>query len=414
MTKAGFTEITDLAEPSLTPDLRAMCERIGRHDQYAAIDPARLIDEASEQTGLDDFGDDWFRTPLDVLCRSLQAEGGLSPLGALTQHLPLLRLLCARLRVEQLIKEHPDIDRQRGEPPIMIAGLPRTGTTFLHGLLAADPALRRLGRDEAEGPAPCGPADPGDGAAAARQQRLLDENLPLMKKMIDVDEGSTVEELSLLGLSFSSILFQIQGAPLPAYGEWFRANDQTPAYRYLARVLRVLHWQRGGGRWVLKAFQHVEQLPALRAAFPDATVVCTHRDPAAVIPSFSTLVAYGQRLMVRRVDPVQTAGYWTERILGMTQRCVRDRVDRDDRRIVDSTLARTSQDTDGVLADIYATAGMTRSDRAQAAMDRLRANRHPHRHGRVHYNVARLGLDLDQIRERSAAYRARFDVPAEG
>src|ERR1051325_1976398 len=105
MTTTSFTEITDLAEPRLTPEMLAMCERIGRHDQYAALDPARLMAEAAELTGLDDFGPDWFHTPLEVLCRALHEEGDLSPLGALTHRLQIQRLLRTRLRVERLIKD---------------------------------------------------------------------------------------------------------------------------------------------------------------------------------------------------------------------------------------------------------------------------------------------------------------------
>lgn len=208
------------------------------------------------------------------------------------------------------------------------------------------------------------------------------------------------------------MLFETQ-VPLPGYRDWCRANDQTPAYRYLARVLRVLRWQRGGGPWALKTMQHVEQLPALNAAFPTATIVCTHRDPGAVIPSIATMLAYGQRLTTNTVDPVRTADYWAERILGMTDRCLRDHDTLDPGRIVDVSLARIRDDTDGVIKDIYAKAGIPLSAAAERAMAESREQRHPHRHGRIRYDAASLGLDLNRIRERSARYRERFEVPAE-
>jgi hypothetical protein len=233
-----------------------------------------------------------------------------------------------------------------------------------------------------------------------------------MKRMIEVSDTSAREEIRLLALSVSSVLFETQ-VPLPGYRDWCLANDQTPAYEYLARVLRVLRWQRGGGPWALKTMQHVEHLPALTRAFPTATVVCTHRDPGAVIPSISTMLAYGQRLTTNTVDPVRTAGYWTDRILGMTDRCLRDHDVLDPSRTVDVTLARIRDDTDGVVREIYATANLPLTDEAQRAMTDLREQRHPHRHGRIRYNPAALGLDLDAIRARSAAYRERFDVPAE-
>jgi hypothetical protein len=408
-----FTEITDLADPWLPEEFRSLDERITKYDPYSALEPERLLAEASEQTGLDDFGSDWFRTPLEVLCRSLLTEGNLSPLGALSQRWQVVRLLSARLRVEKLIADHPEIESQPADSPIAIAGLPRSGTTFLHGLLSVDPGLRALSEDESEGPpAPGGGADEG-GPTSDAYARTLSEGMPLMKRMIEVSESSAKEEIRLLALSASSVLFETQ-VPLPSYRDWRLTSDQTPAYHYLARVLRVLRWQRGGGPWALKTMQHVEHLPALNAAFPTATVVVTHRDPAAVIPSISTMLAYGQRLTTKTVDPVRTAEYWTERILGMTDRCLRDHDSLAPDRIIDVPFARIRDDADGVIEEIYAKAGIPLSAAAKQAMGELQERQHPHRHGRIRYDAAALGLDLSRIRERSARYRERFGVPAEG
>jgi len=407
-----FTEITDLACPRLPQEFRSLDERIAKHDPYAALAPERLLAEASEQTGLEDFGSDWFRTPLEVLCRSLLTEGNLSPLGALSQRWQLVRLLSARLRVEQLIAKYPEIERQQADPPIVIAGLPRSGTTFLHGLLCADPGLRALSDEESEGPADSGGGSGQGGHASNAYARVLSEAIPLMRRMIEVSENSATEEIRLLALSASSVLFETQ-VPLPGYRNWCLANDQTPAYHYLARVLRVLRWQRGGGPWALKTMQHIEHLPALNAAFPSATIIVTHRDPVAVIPSISTMLAYGQRMSTRTVDPVRTAGYWTERILGMTDRCLDDHDALDLDRVIDVPFARIRDDAAGLIEEVYAKAGISLSAAARQAMHQLQLRRHPHRHGRVRYNPAALGLDLDRIRERSARYRERFGVPAE-
>jgi hypothetical protein len=408
-----FTEITDLADPWLPDEFRTLEQHITKYDPYSALRPERLLAEASERTGLADFGSDWFRTPLEVLCHSLLTEGNLSPLGALSQRMQLVRLLCARLRVEQLIADHPEINDQPQDSPIVIAGLPRSGTTFLHGLLNVDPTLRALSDEESEGPPEPGTDGADGGPVSDAFTRALTEGIPLMERMIEVSENSAKEEIRLLALSISSVLFETQ-VPLPGYRDWCLANDQTPAYEYLARVLRVLRCQRGGGPWALKTMQHVEQLPALSAAFPTATIVCTHRDPAAVIPSISTMLAYGQRLTTKSVDPVYTAKYWTDRILGMTDRCLSDHDRLGSSRMIDVTMARIRDDPDGVVGEIYATAGIPLTAAAKQAMDELRQRRHPHRHGRIRYNPASLGLDLNEIRERSAAYRARFAVPIEG
>ncbi len=412
MSAGTFAEITDLADPRLPEYFRSLDQRIMKHDPYSALNPERVLAEASERTGLDDFGSDWFRTPLAVLCRSLLEEGNLSPLGALSQRLQLVRLMSARLRVEKLVSEHPEIESEPADPPIVIAGLPRSGTTFLHGLLSVDPGLRALSEEETEGPPESAEIDRTGPTSDAYAQAISD-GIPLMKRMIEVGESSAKEEIRLLALSVSSVLFETQ-LPLPSYRDWCLGNDQTPAYRYLARVLRVLRWQRGGGPWALKTMQHVEHLPALNAAFPTATIVITHRDPGAVIPSISTMLAYGQRLTTRIVDPVRTAEYWTERILGMTDRCLRDHDAIDARRIIDVPLARIRDDPDNVIKAIYAKADVPLSDAARRAMTGMQQRQHPHRHGRVRYDAAALGLDLTRIRERSARYRERFEVPAEG
>lgn len=414
MSADTFTEITDLADPRLPDEFRQLDERIARRDPHSALVPERLLAEASELSGLDDFGDDWFRAPLEMLCWSLRTEADLSPLGALSQRIQLVRLLSARLRVEKLIADNPAIETEPAGSPVVIAGLPRSGTTFLHGLLGCDPGMRALAADESEGP-PLPAAEGADesGPTSDAYSRVLADGIPLMKLMIEVSDGPGEEEIRLLALSAASVLFETQ-VPLPSYRDWCRANDQTPAYRYLARVLRVLRWQRGGGPWALKTMQHVEHLPALNAAFPTATIVITHRDPAAVIPSISTMLAYGQRMTTRTVDPVSTAAYWTDRILGMTDRCLRDHDTIDQDRIVDVPFGRIRDDVPGVIEEIYTKAGIALSRRARQAMDESRERRHPHRYGRIRYNTAALGLDLDRIRERSTRYRERFGVPAEG
>ena len=112
---------------------------------------------------------------------------------------------------------------------------------------------------------------------------------------------------------------------MPSWRDYYLTHDQTPHYEYLRTVLQVLQWLRGGERWVLKSPQHLEQFPALRTTFPDATFVVTHRDPVSVTASVATMITYTARMSHERVDPNHIGGYWADRIERMLHACVDDR-----------------------------------------------------------------------------------------
>src|SRR5206468_5855508 len=127
-----------------------------------------------------------------------------------------------------------------------------------------------------------------------------------------------------LAIDISTMLFETL-ALIPSWRDWYQSHDQTPAYEYLRTVLKVLQWQRGGDRWVLKSPQHLEQFGPLATTFPDATFVVTHRDPVAVTKSLTTMMTYLARLNLESVDPKFVGGYWAERLETMLEACVRDR-----------------------------------------------------------------------------------------
>src|SRR5207253_951029 len=132
------------------------------------------------------------------------------------------------------------------------------------------------------------------------------------------------EEINLLAMDVSSMYFETM-APMPTWQEYYRSTDQTPAYEYLKRVLKVLQFLRGGTRWVLKSPQHLEQFGPLSTVFPDATFVVTHRDPVSVTKSLTMMMTYLARLNLETVDPAVIGGYWADRLETMLRACVRDR-----------------------------------------------------------------------------------------
>ena len=224
-----------------------------------------------------------------------------------------------RLLIEDLLRRHPEILEERIVAPIVICGLPRTGTTHLHNLMSADPALRSLPYWESLEPVLAERERPAPGAPDPRRERtemalsFLDAAMPYFKRMHEMTVEHAHEEIQLLAIDFSTMLFETT-APMPMWRDAYLARDQRPSYAYLRRVLQVLQWLRGGTRWVLKSPQHLEQFPALVDTFPDATFVVTHRDPVSVTASMVTMLAYTARLTRDRVDVEGIGHYWADRL----------------------------------------------------------------------------------------------------
>ena len=286
--------------------------------------------EAEAETDLHDFGPSDFEHRLDVLCRAMREEGGFNAAGIFQQHALILGLLRNRLLVEDVVARHPEILDERITAPIVICGLPRTGTTHLHNLMTADPALRSLPYWESLEPVLADRERPAAGSPDPRVERtalalsFLDVAMPYFNRMHEMTVEHTHEEIQILAMDFSSMLFETT-APMPAWRDDYLARDQRPSYAYLVKVLKVMQWLRGGTRWVLKSPQHLEQFPVLVDTFPDATFVVTHRDPVSVTASMTTMVAYSSRLTRDRVDLEATGAYWSDRLERMLRRCADDR-----------------------------------------------------------------------------------------
>ncbi len=403
--------IDDYENPQFTPQARAVLDAIAA-SPAVTFEPDAVLAAACEQTGLDDFGDDWFREPLEVICEAVPAEAGLSPTGRVTAGMSLVSFLANRLRLEDLIRRHPEIEQLPVKAPIMIVGLPRTGTTHLHNLLSADPALRSLPYWESLEPVPATipPPDPDPRIERAEAATgFTDLAMPYFKAMHEMTADHVHEEIQLLGLTLSTMFIETMWH-VPTYRDWYQATDQTPAYAYLKRVLQALQWLRGGERWVLKSPQHLEQFGPLLKVFPDATVVCTHRDPVAITASFVTMVSYSARLSIEHPDPVAIGRYWSARIEDLLAACVRDRELLPASQSLDVRFDDFMADEWGVVERIYALAGQPLNDASREGMDRF-LREHPRgRHGRVVPDLARMGIDAKERAVALEPYKTRFGV----
>src|SRR5260370_8877588 len=244
--------------------------------------------------------------PLRVLLGALESEARLTLLGRLLLRQMLLQLLTPRLLVQDLVIRHPEILELPVPSPIVILGLPRTGTTHLHNLMSCDPGLRSLPYWESLQPVPPAemqptPGQPDPGIKRCQESlRLLTYVMPLYPLMHEMACDLPQEEIQLLAVDFSTMLFEWI-SHVPSYRDWYRANDQTPAYRYLRKLLQGLQWLRGGTRWVLKSPQHLEQISPLLTAFPGVRIAPTHRAPVPVTAPLPTLLPYAHPIQPPRM-----------------------------------------------------------------------------------------------------------------
>ena len=291
-----------------------------------------LAKHARRKTGLADFGDDGHFEALEVLVKSINDEARLTATGRLIQKSRLTGALVHRLRIEELLRTHPEIHDIDLGTIILVTGLQRTGTTLLQRLLDSNPAIRGVSGAEMLDPVPAGSMK-GRGTIARKlraplAQRAISYLSPQFMAVHPVSYNEPEEDVMLLDLNFMS---QTPEAIMhvPGYSRWLEDQDHTRTYEYFRKVLKVLCWQCPGSQWVLKTPHHMEYLDVFLKTFPGATVVQTHRDPRKSLPSFCSMVAHGRAIFSDRVDTGEIARHWcskTRRMVELTEavRCDAD------------------------------------------------------------------------------------------
>ena len=379
------------------------------------MDTEQLCEQASEHAGLDDFGDGSFREGIDCYVGSLDESAQLSELGAAAVEAQIVTALTNRLRVTDWVRSHPEVLEQRVERPIVVLGLPRTGTTLLSELLHRDPANRSLMRWESQDSIP-----PPDAATFTTDPRV--ESARVAAEMMDAlnpgfrsihyeaPDGPT-ECVAVLAQDFKSLLWECV-ANVPAYGAWLLACDQRSAYDYHHQVLRVL--QSGmPGRWALKTPHHCLALDALLEQYPDARLVMTHRDPVTVIASLCSLV----RSLSGTFSDADHGAYinerWTDVASTLVERVMAWRDTNGSDRFVDVAYDDLVGDPIAAIRRVYERFGEELGAPAEAAMRRYLVEQPHGVHGRHRYTLDELGLDAGALEERFAPYRRSFGVARE-
>ncbi|MFK8018610.1 MAG: sulfotransferase [Pseudomonadales bacterium] len=253
-----------------------------------------LVSDAKRNTGLHDFGEDYWREPLQILCKDLDTVAELTLLGRVAARSDLLIWLENRLRIIDLIQRHPEIAEQEIAAPMFIVGLPRSGTSILFEVLAQDPEVGVPLMWEAMFPFP-----PPEAASYETDPRIEKAHSMFTQWQRLVPEFASVHEMggqipAECGLLMSSSFISDHVASMQMtdnYGAWHASADLTPAYEWHKTILQVLQWKNPRSRWLLKAPAHQNYLDLLLKTYPDASIVQTHRDPIKCMASASNLMA---------------------------------------------------------------------------------------------------------------------------
>ena len=406
--------IDDMAEPIVTPMIEAARQGPADRPDHMTVDQV-LAQAIANSGGLDDFGEDQsFRERMAVTLQAWDEDEGLTRGGRITLLDHLVRVMVNRLRIEDIVKRHPEILDIQIDRPLFIAGLPRSGTTHLVNWLARDERLRSLTLWEAEEPVQVRELAPGEVdpriTRSAELWSAFEAMLPHMAAMHGMDAASIHEDNELLYMDLNCYSWEFQSR-IPGWIDHYFAHDRTPSYAYEKKVLQVLTWHRGPNRWLLKSPQHMENLAAIKAVFPDATMVITHRDPIAVLRSLTTMLGYSDRIRRDPVDPPALARLWLDRIERLLRACVDQRDAWGPEQSADLLFHEYMADQERVMREVYALAGLELTPEVENQLLGYLNENPRNKHGKVIYDLEGVfGLNEAAARERFAFYYDRFPV----
>jgi hypothetical protein len=378
------------------------------------FDAQQLLAAARAQTGLEDFGPEPFVEPLERLLKAAAEEANLNEIGVMALQGDVERFLSNRLRFQQDLKGHPEILGEDVSDPIIVTGLPRTGTSKLQRMLSADPGVQQLLVWRLLFPAPlpggtAGGADPR--IAVAEQFAGMLANFPDFQAAHPTLFDEVDEDLLLFEMTFQSVVSTFRFR-MPSYLEWVLNRPVDDTYRYVKSLLQYLQWQDGGRRgrpWVLKTPVHIGYLDAVAAVYPRATVVHCHRDPVQVIPSFARAVEASRLIGSSAVDAPELGreqlSLWSE--MADRNLLLRDKL-ASTLRIIDVAYDEIRIDPLATVRRIHAAHGLSLTEEGRAAMEDWAAQNPQHRHGHHRYSLEQFDLDPDRIRQAFAAYTDRF------
>ena len=383
----------------------------------ACFDPDSVVAEARAVDGLEDFGDDSYREPLEKLLWSLEHEAMLNDVGRPVLRRRMVDILATRLRVRDYLRRFPEILDEEIVAPLFIVGLPRTGTTMLHRTIAADHRMYAPLWFEVRYPSPAPDWDftrTGDArivAARAEMAAMLEAN-PDLLAIHPMDAMGPDEDIMLLEQSFYSFNTQAY-ANIPSFDAWIEDQDHLPGYRYFKLLLQFLQWQKkrtgqSAELWTLKAPHHLHYMDLVFKVFPDAKVVQSHRDPLETLPSLASLIAGVWTIYSDCAEPAEVGRQWSRKFARGMRHTMAVRERAGEGQFLDLWFEDTVSQPLAEIQKIYDFMGMELTPEARAEMACWQEFNRRELRPTHDYTLAQYGFTEAGLKQQFHAYRQQF------
>ena len=376
------------------------------------INANEILDQAKSETGLSDLGEPLFFEGLNKLIDSINNEASLNEIGIQAQPIRIQGLLSNRLRFEEDLKKFPEILDQEIIAPIVIVGLPRTGSTMTHRLLASDPNHTAMLWWEGRYPALLPGEKRGDIEARMELGKAeVDAVVAASPEALDIhpwDYKGADEEILLLEHNFLSTVPESFMA-LPSYSEWIEEQDHTLAYEDLKKFIQYLQWQNPGRekkRWVLKSPHHLGFIDKMISVFPDAKIIQTHRDPIKTVPSFCSMCANLFEPLTTNFDKVFIGKHWSNKLTRALNHCMNISEQHPDN-FLDLEFLNMIKDPIDEMKKIYKFIGEPFGEKTEVAMEAWREE-NKHEMGAHKYSLEEYDLTESQINNNFAKYQQKY------
>ena len=376
------------------------------------INANEILDQAKSETGLSDLGEPLFFEGLNRLINSINNEANLNEIGIQAQPIRIQGLLSNRLRFEEDLKKFPEILDQEIIAPIVIVGLPRTGSTMTHRLLASDPNHTAMLWWEGRYPALLPGEKRGDIETRMELGKAeVDAVVAASPEALDIhpwDYKGADEEILLLEHNFLSTVPESFMA-LPSYSEWIEEQDHTLAYEDLKKFIQYLQWQNPGRekkRWVLKSPHHLGFIDKMISVFPDAKIIQTHRDPIKTVPSFCSMCANLFEPLTTNFDKVFIGKHWSNKLTRALNHCMNISEQHPDN-FLDLEFLNMIKDPIDEMKKIYEFIGEPFGEMTEVAMEAWREE-NKHEMGAHKYSLEEYDLTESQINDNFAKYQQKY------
>lgn len=397
--------------PQIVNGVDRIAGMLGRSGRL--LSAAELMNAAQRETKLTDFGDTCFEEPLEVLLASYEAEADLTVFGRFTARWDALRFLSNLLLLREAEKRTPAILEQTIDRPIFITGLPRSGSTFLHNLLAQDRSnnIARAWETIYPTPAPKSRARNNDRRLRKvnRQLAIFGKLAPEFQSLHPFTAYSPQECTEITAHVFRSLRFDTTHV-VPTYRRWMDDAGHAAAYRFHRRFLKHLQYRNGPGRWILKSPDHVFALDALHDVYPDARFIFTHRHPREVLPSVAKLTDVLRRPFTRRVDRSEIGRQVGERWAKGAARLVTEGARAAPDRVVHLKFGDVTRNPCDSVAAVYQHFGMALPPETAARIQRFVAERPNGGYGSRKIPLDEYGLELQAKHQEYQEYTEYFGI----